>query len=116
MLGIEPQMVWPSLSAPRASITMAIPNRNYELKKPQLFIEFHYILFITVKSEYRKSYFFFISDIQVAMPLTLLLLWAAAPLVPSCCPGYISDNTDYTIPAVTGKHIIMKIGERRYML
>jgi len=45
-----------SLSAPQASITMVIPNRNYELKKPQLFIEFHYILFITVKSEYRKSH------------------------------------------------------------
>jgi len=64
MLGIEPQMVWTldgmaSLSAPQATITMAKSNRNYELKKPQLFIEFHYILFITSKSsEYGKSHFF----------------------------------------------------------
>ena len=48
-----------SLSAAQASITMATLNRNYELKKPQLFIEFHYILFSTVKSsEYRKYIFF----------------------------------------------------------
>jgi len=59
MLGIEPKKAWPSYytrpSAPQASITMANPNRNYELKKLQLLTEFHYILFITVKSsEYKK--------------------------------------------------------------
>ena len=105
-----------SVSAARASITMATPNRNYELKKPQLFIEFFCILFITVKSsEYRKSFFFF-KDIQVAAPSTLLLLWAAAPLSHSCCPSYTSDYTDYAIPALTGQHIITKMGESRYML
>jgi len=57
----------------------------------------------------------FILDIQVAAPLTLLLLWVAAPLAPSCCPSYISDYTDYAIPALTGKHIIMKMEESRCM-
>jgi hypothetical protein len=57
----------------------------------------------------------FILDIQVPAPFTPLLLCAAAPLAPSCCPSYISDYTDYAIPALTGKHIIMKMEESRYM-
>jgi hypothetical protein len=101
---LHPRQVsqWPTLTE-----IMNLKNHNCLLN----FIIFCSLLWNLLSTE---NHIFFILDIQVA--LTLLLLWAVAPLAPSYCPSYISDYADNAIPALTGKHVIMKMGESRYML
>jgi hypothetical protein len=60
--------------------------------------------------EYRK-HIFFIGYIHFSSLLTLLLLGTSAPLSPSSCPFHFSDYTDYAMPVLTGKRIIMEIVE-----
>jgi hypothetical protein len=66
---------------------MVAPNRNYELKKSRLFIEFHVIFFHTLKILNSENEIFKIYSINFAVHFAAWCSRITSPLPPTNTPG-----------------------------